>query len=162
MLRSSSGSNKSKERRKHGSLPSRLAKIVVGIVNEKGRILSRLEDPTHSERGYAAALETGKRVCELARNGDTLKRKAVEPETYYLRPGMANLVTMFTPDAIVLSGSAMKNADPFMDGIRRMISEGCAFVPWQKVEMSLASLSDNANLIGAASVWYCRFDRGTR
>ena len=103
---------------------------------------------------------TGKRVCELARAGDALARKAVERETYYLGLGMANLVTMFAPDAIVLSGSVMKSADLFMDGIRKMIGESCAFVPWQKVELSLATLGDDANLIGAARVWHCRFGRG--
>ncbi len=103
---------------------------------------------------------TGKRVCELARSGDPIARKAVERETYYLGLGLANLVTLFTPDAIVLSGSVMKSADLFLDGIRNRIAESCAFVPWQKVEISLASLGEDANLIGAARVWYCRFAGG--
>ena len=54
----------------------------------------------------------------------------------------------------------MKSADLFMDGIREVIRESCAFVPWQKTELSLASLGDDANLIGAARVWYHRFKGG--
>jgi glucokinase len=100
---------------------------------------------------------TAKRICELAREGDALARKAVERETRYLGLGLANLVTLFVPDAIVLSGSVMKSADLFVDGIRKIISESCAFVPWQKTELSLASLGDDANLIGAARVWHYRF-----
>jgi glucokinase len=103
---------------------------------------------------------TGKRVCELARAGDALARVCVERETRYLGLGLANLVTMFSPDAIVLGGSVMKSADLFMDGIRKIISESCAFVPWQKTELSLASLGDDANLIGAARVWHHRFKGG--
>jgi len=103
---------------------------------------------------------TGKRVCELARAGDVWAQKAVEREAYYLGLGLANMVTLFTPDAIVLGGSVMKSSDLFMDGIRKMIRESCAFVPWEKTELSLASLGDDANLIGAARVWYHRFDGG--
>lgn len=103
---------------------------------------------------------TGKRVCELARQGDELARKAVERETFYLGIGLANIVTMYTPDAIVLSGSVMKSADLFLPGVRELISKSCAFVPWDKTEISMASLGDDANLIGAARVWYCRFAGG--
>lgn len=105
---------------------------------------------------------TGQRVCELAREGDALARVCVERETLYLGLGMANLVSMFSPDAIVLGGGVMKSADLFLDGIHKTIRESCAFVPWQKTEISLASLGDNANLIGAARVWHHRFREGGR
>jgi glucokinase len=65
---------------------------------------------------------------------------------------------MFVPDAIVLSGSVLKSADLFFDGIRKTIASGCRFVPSERTELTLASLGDNANLIGAAAVWYHRFE----
>ena len=103
---------------------------------------------------------TAKRICELARQGDDLAQKSVDRETHYLGLGLANLVTLFAPDAIVLSGSVIKSADLFLDGIRRIIGESCAFVPWQQAELSLASLGEDANLIGAACVWHSRFGSG--
>jgi glucokinase len=53
---------------------------------------------------------TAKRICELAQQGDELGVQAVEHEGYYLGLGLANLISLFTPDAIVLSGSVMKSA----------------------------------------------------
>ena len=100
---------------------------------------------------------TGKRICELAIEGDGLARRAVERETYYLGLGLANLVTLFTPDSIVLGGSVMKSANLFLDGIRKIIRESCRFVPFEKTELALASLGEDTNLIGAARVWYHRF-----
>jgi len=100
---------------------------------------------------------SAKRICELASAGDELARRAVERETYYLGLGLANLVTMFTPDAIVLGGSVMKSAHLFLDGVRRIIRESCRLVPFEKTELSLASLGEEANLIGAARVWHHRF-----
>ena len=98
-----------------------------------------------------------KHICELARQGDELARRAVEREAYYMGLGLANLVNLFAPDAIVLGGSVMKSADIFLDGIRKLICQGCRFVPSEKTKLSLASLGEDANLIGAARVWYHRF-----
>lgn len=100
---------------------------------------------------------SAKRICELAMQGETLALRAVERETYYLGLGLANLVTLFVPDAIVLGGSVMKSAGLFLEGVRKLIRESCKFVPWERTELSLASLGDDSNLIGAARVWHYHF-----
>jgi glucokinase len=102
---------------------------------------------------------TAKRICELAVAGDDWARRAVDRETRCLGLGLANLVTLFVPDAIVLGGSVMKSANLFLEGIRQIIRESCRFVPFEKTELAMASLGDDANLIGAARVWYHRFGR---
>lgn len=100
---------------------------------------------------------TAKRICELAKQGDALALQAVEHEAFYLGLGLANLINLFAPDTIVLSGSVMKSAPLFLDRIHAVIRSGCRFVPAEKTELSLASLGDDANLIGAARVWHYRF-----
>jgi glucokinase len=99
---------------------------------------------------------TARRVCQLAEEGDALAQQAVERESYYMGLGLANLINLFTPDVIVLSGSVMKSAALFLDGICAIICRGCRFVPFEKTELVLASLGENANLIGAARVWHDR------
>jgi glucokinase len=96
-------------------------------------------------------------VCELARRGDGLAKRAVEREIYYLGLGAANLINLFVPDVIVFGGSVMKSEDLFLDGMRQVIRQGCRFVPAEKTVLALASLGDDANLIGAARVWHHRF-----
>jgi glucokinase len=103
---------------------------------------------------------TAKRVCQLAQEDDTPARQAVEREAYYMGLGLANLINLFTPDVIVLSGSVMKSAALFLDGIRTVICRGCRFVPFEKTEIVLASLGEDTNLIGAARVWHDRFQPG--
>jgi glucokinase len=100
---------------------------------------------------------TAKKICELAQQGDEVALQVVEHEAYYLGLGLANLINLFTPDAIVLSGSVMKSAPLFLDRIRAVIRSGCRFVPAEKCELTLASLGDDTNLIGAARVWHYRF-----
>jgi glucokinase len=103
---------------------------------------------------------SAKTICELARSGDALARRAVKREAYYLGLGLANLVVLFTPDAIVLGGSVMKISHLFLEGIRKVIAESCRYVPFEKTELALASLGEEANLIGAARVWHHRFASG--
>ena len=102
---------------------------------------------------------TAKRICELAQQGDAVALQAVEHEALYLGLGLANLINLFTPDAIVLSGSVMKSAALFLDRIRAVIRGGCRFVPAEKTQLMLASLGEDTNLIGAARVWHYRFGR---
>jgi glucokinase len=110
-----------------------------------------------SQPEYAGAGLTARRIYELADSGDPLAERAVERETFYLGIGLANLVNLFTPDAIILSGSIMKSAGRYLPQVRRVMDRGCRFVPLDKVELRLASLGEDANLIGAARVWHHRF-----
>jgi glucokinase len=103
---------------------------------------------------------SAKDICELARSGDELAGKAVEREAYYLGLGLANLVTLFTPEVIVLGGSVMQSASLFMGKIHEIIRRICTQVPSERVELRLASLGPQTGLIGAARVWHHRFTHG--
>ncbi|MBI3474805.1 MAG: ROK family protein [Acidobacteria bacterium] len=100
---------------------------------------------------------SGKQICELALAGDPSALRVVQREGHYLGLGLANLINLFTPDMIVLGGSVAKCAILFLEEIRRTICRGCRFVPYEKTVLALASLGDDANLIGAARVWHHRF-----
>ena len=107
-----------------------------------------------AERKHAEAL-SAKEIFELAEQGHALACEAVSREAHYLGLGLANLINLFVPDRIVLGGSIMKSMR--MEDIRKVIAQGCRFVPFEKTELALASLGEDANLIGAAQVWHHRF-----
>jgi glucokinase len=52
----------------------------------------------------------------------------------------------------------MKSAGRDLDRIRQVMRQGCRFVPLEKCELTVASLGDDVNLIGAARLWYHRFE----
>jgi glucokinase len=101
-----------------------------------------------------------RKICEFAEQGVPIAQKAVEREAYYLGLGLANLITLFSPEAIVLGGSVMKSAHLFMPEIHRVIKQNCRLVPFAKTEVTLASLGSDSALIGAARVWHHRFGVG--
>jgi glucokinase len=98
-----------------------------------------------------------KKICQLATEGVPIACQAAEREAHYLGVGLANLVTLFAPDTIVLGGSVLRSADLFWEGIHRVIRQNCGLVPFEKTEITLASLGEHSALIGAARVWHHRF-----
>lgn len=102
---------------------------------------------------------TAREVCSWAEAGDQWAQRAVEHVGYYMGLGLANLVNIFAPEAIVLGGSVMKSAPLFLPRIREVIREHCKLVPHDRIEITLASLGPEVALIGAAQVWHHRFER---
>jgi len=107
-----------------------------------------------ADRQRAKAL-SAKEIFALAERGDKLAREAVAREAHYLGLGLANLINLFVPNVIVMGGSIMKSMR--LEDLRKVIAQGCRFVPFEKTELALASLGEDANLIGAAQVWHHRF-----
>jgi len=101
---------------------------------------------------------SARHLCELATQGDGFALCAVANETRYLGLGIANLVTLFSPDMIVLGGSVLRSAHLFLPGIHAMVRKNCGLVPFEKTLIALASLGPDAPLIGAARVWHHRFN----
>jgi glucokinase len=100
---------------------------------------------------------SGKQICELARQGYAPARQAVDRLAYYLGLGIANVVSIFTPETIALCGSVMGSADLLLEPIRVVVRDRCRLVPVESCEIILSQLGVNAGLIGAAQVWHSRF-----
>lgn len=108
---------------------------------------------------YGNRTLTAREICSRAQDSDEWAQRAVEREAYYLGLGLANLITLFAPEAIVLGGSVMKSAHLFLKRMHEVIRQNCPLVPSGQVDISLASLGVDAGLIGAAEVWHHRFGR---
>lgn len=100
---------------------------------------------------------TAAQICALAEQGDPLARRCVDRQGYYLGLGLANLITLFAPDAIALGGGVMKSSHLFLDRAKEVIREICTQVPAAKTRITLASLGTNTGLAGAAQAWLCRY-----
>jgi len=113
----------------------------------------------NSPAAYPKTNLTAREICVRAQDSDEWARRAVEHEAYYLGLGLANLITLFAPEAIVLGGSVMKSAHLFLDLMHEAIRQNCKLVPLDQVEITLAALGADAGLVGAAQVWHHRIGR---
>jgi glucokinase len=89
-------------------------------------------------------------VADLAQKGDSLAMKVIEEAAYYFSLGVANVVLLFTPDLIVLSGGVMRSAELFMPTLQEAMQRHNVMVPADKVHIRQAQLGTNAGVVGAA------------
>ena len=119
-------------------------------------MVQRVLEAAPADYAHAHAL-TAERICQLAREGDAIALAEISREAAHLGIGIANLVTLFAPEVVALSGSVMQSADLFLPAIHEQVQRQCGLVPADAVEIRLSPLAADAPLIGAAMVWSHRF-----
>ena len=122
-----------------------------------GSLLEKWHEENRPDAERDGKRLSAREICDLARAGNEFATRTVEREGMYLGLGLANLISMFVPDVIVLGGGMMQSAELFLEKIREVIRGGCRFVPAEKTEILLAALGEDTNLIGAAAAWRHRF-----
>jgi glucokinase len=81
----------------------------------------------------------------------------MDREGYYLGLGLANLMTIFAPEIIVLGGGVMKSSRLFLPRAIKTIREVCTQVPVENTTLAAAALGADAGLAGAAQAWLARY-----
>jgi predicted NBD/HSP70 family sugar kinase len=61
-----------------------------------------------------------------------------------------NLLMLFFPEVIVLSGGVMHSSELFMPAIGRMVQNATPYLPTHQVDIRLAQLGYYAGIYGAA------------
>jgi glucokinase len=96
---------------------------------------------------------TASEICHLAEQGDLLALRAMEREGYYLGLGLANLITIFAPDKIILGGGVMNSSHLFLPHALNTIRRVCTQVPVDDTTVTIAALGADTGLAGAAQAW---------
>jgi glucokinase len=96
---------------------------------------------------------SARQLCAAAMQGDSLAQAAVHRTAHYLGVGLANLVTLFSPQIIALGGGLMQSYPLFQAEVEATLRTQCGLVPYEQVKIVQAALGDAAGLIGAARAW---------
>ncbi len=119
-----------------------------GMLHELASTTRLIEDVTTAKRGQAGELD-GKRVFELAKQGDADAQTAVKRFSEHLADGMTNVAAVLNPESIILGGGIMAQESylrPLLeDALRqRLPREIC-----EKTELAFAKLGNDAGMLGA-------------
>lgn len=95
-------------------------------------------------------------ICQRAGAGDPGALEAVKQVAHYMGIGLANLVTLYTPDVIALGGGLMKSRTLFWQTILDTIQEQCRLVPYEQTRLLPAKMGEQVGLAGAAAAWLNR------
>jgi glucokinase len=93
----------------------------------------------------------GQAVFEAAALGDPVAMELVSEEAEFLGIGIANLLHLYSPEAIVIGGGMSPNLEILRPGILSKISEA-AMKGFENVPIVRSALGGNSGLIGAASL----------
>jgi glucokinase len=91
-----------------------------------------------------------KLVAQAARQGDSLAIQEMAETARYIGLGIINIIALFLPEIIVLSGGVMKSADLLLPQIQALVNAHDVMHPVRQVRIVTAKLGYHAGLYGAA------------
>src|SRR6266540_3417776 len=89
-------------------------------------------------------------IIRAARGGDALALNSVNETCRWIGRGVANLVSILNPDAIVIGGQIGLTLKPYLDQIREEVARWAMPASARQCRIANAALGDKAALIGAA------------
>ena len=108
-------------------------------------------------RGIGGLLEeipaeriTAYEVAEAARRGDPVSIEVYLEAGRLLGYCVANLVSLFDPEIVVIGGGLVKASDLFLDALRKAMKERAQPIAGKQVRVVVSRLGGEANLLGVA------------
>ena len=89
-------------------------------------------------------------VAEAARRGDIVGIEVYLEAGRLLGYGVANLVSLFDPEMVVIGGGLAGASDLFLDALRKGMKERAQPIAGKKVNVAVSRLGGDANLLGVA------------
>lgn len=97
-------------------------------------------------------------IARAAEQSDTIAREILQRAGSYLGIGIANLITIFSPERVVIGGGMSRLGDWLLGPARAEVTARCHLTPLDRVQITLAQLGGEAGVIGAALWASQRFD----
>ncbi|MBC7319587.1 ROK family protein [bacterium] len=95
---------------------------------------------------------SAKVIADAAKMGDPLAIEVWDSAIYYLGIGIANIVTIVSPEMVVLGGSLIKYGETLFVRIREIVKERARLVPTEEIKIVPARLGDDVGVLGAVAV----------
>jgi glucokinase len=98
----------------------------------------------------AARAMNAQSVAEAARRGDRTSINIYLEAGRLLGYGVANLVSLFDPEIVVIGGGLAQASDLFLDALRKAVKERAQPIAARRVRIVTSPLGSHANLLGVA------------
>lgn len=95
-------------------------------------------------------------IIRAARGGDALARRSVNETCRWIGRGVANLISILNPDAVVIGGSVGLLLESYLDDIQEEAGKWAAPAAARQCRIVNATLGEKAALIGAARLAFLK------
>jgi glucokinase len=133
-----------------GSMTGELESLAAGpgIANAARK---RLQDgETSSLSLFDPSKITSHDVAARAREGDVLALDIFRRAGRLLGFAIANVISLFDPEIVIVGGGMAGAADLYLDSLRNAMLERAQPIAAKKVKLAVSKLGDRANLLGSA------------
>jgi predicted NBD/HSP70 family sugar kinase len=93
---------------------------------------------------------TAHEVAAAARDGDRLAQDIFYRAGRVLGLGIANMVSLFDPEMVIIGGGMAGAADLYFDSLREAMLQRAQPLAARQVKLVVCKLGDRANLLGCA------------
>ena len=93
---------------------------------------------------------TGIAVAKAARAGDELARRVFEQIGNILGRGVANIVSLFDPEVVIIGGGMADSADLFLSNVVKAVRQFAQPLSAPQIRIRVSQLRGDANLLGVA------------
>lgn len=105
-----------------------------------------------AQQELGADIHTIEDLIRAAETGDERAVNILKSSGYLLGQQLANLINLFNPRLIIISGEGVRMGDVFFDGMQRAVEEHAVYELMQDTEIRINSWGDDVWARGAASL----------
>ena len=120
---------------------------------------TRLAIEQHPESLLSKVLEktgkmSAKTACDAMRMGDTVAKELVDRYLFYLSEGIANIINIFAPEAVILGGGVCNEGDALLVPLKKLVYQKCyGGNKIRHADIKIAALGNDAGIVGAAMLY---------
>jgi glucokinase len=123
-----------------------------GIAAVARRLLHELPEHRGPLRDVSAATLTAQQVFTAAEGGDAIALRVLDDAVKYWGMAIANLVSLFNPERIILGGGVFGPGYRFLDRIRAEAARWAQPISIKQVQIDVSALAGDAVLYGAGAL----------
>lgn len=119
------------------------------------------------ERGFETDLRkyypnqlNAKVIDDEAQKGDEMAQDIVRQVGKYVGIGIANLINIFNPEAVIIGGGMSRSGDIFMNSITHSAMVHSRSQAWESVQIIMAKLGNQAGILGSAALGFMKLKEG--
>lgn len=127
-----------------------------GIANAAQKRLQAGEASGLSQ--YDASKITAHEVAAAAREGDRMALDIFRHVGRLLGLGVANMISLFDPEAVIIGGGMAGAADLYLESLRHAMLERAQPLAARQVKLVVSKLGGRANLLGCARLAWQSFE----
>ena len=92
---------------------------------------------------------TIKKIFFAFSKGDTVAREVIQEAAYYLAVGIAGVVNLFNPQAVIIGGGVADGSEKFVELVEKDLRKTAFDSAVEKLIVKKAKLGNDAGFIGA-------------